>query len=162
MVRHALSRLLLALALVLALDVLTKGWAHHALARSQPVPVVGQVVRFTLGYNTGVAFGLLAEHGPWLLFVAGTLTAVLTLLCVWALRMGALPSVAAWPAGMVLGGALDKVVDRWPDGRVTDFLDVGVGSTCWSTFNVADSCIVVERALLLWLTRTGQHIEERQ
>lgn len=162
MVRRSLGRLLLACLCVLVLDVLTKAWAQHALARSQPVLVAGQFVRLTLGYNTGVVFGLLAQHGSWFIIVAAPITVGLAFWLLWALRTGALPPAAAWPAGMVLGGALGNVVDRWPDGRVTDFLDVGVGTTRWPTFNVADSCIVVGLALLLWLSHMTQHIEETQ
>lgn len=160
MMRRALGRLLLACLCVLALDVLTKAWAQHALA--QPVPVAGQFVRLTLAYNTGVAFGMLAQHGPWLIIVTAPITVGLACWFLWALRTDALPSAAAWPAGLVLGGALGNFVDRWPDGRVTDFLDVGVGTTRWPAFNVADSCIVVGVALLLWLSHTTQHIEETQ
>jgi signal peptidase II len=146
----------------LVLDALTKAWAQQALALYQPVPLAGQFVRLTLGYNAGVAFGLLAQHGPWLIIVNGPIIVGLAFWLLWALRTGALPSAAAWPAGLVLGGALGNFVDRWPDGRVTDFLDVGVGTTRWPAFNAADSCIVVGLALLLWLTCTVQHTEETQ
>lgn len=162
MVRRALGRLLLACMFVLMLDALTKAWTQKALALYQPVPLAGQFVRLTLGYNTGVAFGLLAQHGPWLIIVNGPIIVGLAFWLLWALRTGALPSAAAWPAGLVLGGALGNFVDRWPDGRVTDFLDVGVGTTRWPAFNVADSCIVVGLALLLWLAHTTPHTEETQ
>lgn len=94
-VRRALGRLLLTCLCVLVLDVLTKAWAQHALA--QPVPVAGQFVRLTLAYNTGVAFGMLAQHGPWLIIITAPIIAGLTCWFLWALRMDALPSAAACP-----------------------------------------------------------------
>lgn len=39
------------------------------------------------------------------------------------------------------------------DGRVTDFLDVGVGATRWPTFNLADSFIVLGVAALALIVR---------
>lgn len=72
------------------------------------------------------------------------------MLLLWLVRTArakALPP-AAWSAGLVLGGALANAVDRWPDGRVTDFLDVGLGAARWPAFNLADAAIVVGDALL--------------
>ncbi len=70
---NAAVRLLLAALAVMGFDGLTKAWAERALALGEPVPVVGDVVRLTLGYNTGVAFGLFAQGGPWLLVVTSAI-----------------------------------------------------------------------------------------
>ena len=55
--------------LAVALDGLTKIWAERSLEPYQPVPVIGEFFRLTLGYNTGVAFGLFANGGMWPLLV---------------------------------------------------------------------------------------------
>ena len=144
-----LFRLLPALLVALALDGLTKAWAEQALRLGEPVPVVGQVVRLTLGYNTGVAFGLFANGGPWPLLVTGLIIGVLVIGLWGSLRAGELPRTAAWPAGLMLGGAIANFADRLPDGRVTDFLDFGLSAQRWPTFNLADSFIVFGLALLL-------------
>jgi len=47
----------LAVALLLT-DCATKRAAEHRLAVGEPRPVVGEVVRFTLSYNTNAAMGL--------------------------------------------------------------------------------------------------------
>jgi signal peptidase II len=44
---------------------------------------------------------------------------------------------------MQLGGAVGNLIDRIQHVYVVDFIDVGVGTTRWPWFNVADSCIVV-------------------
>jgi signal peptidase II len=51
-----------------------------------------------------------------------------------------------------LGGAIANFADRLIDGRVTDFLDVGVGAARWPTFNLADSFIIVGMAWLLLIS----------
>ena len=41
--------------------------------------------------------------------------------------------------GLLLGGAIGNMLDRLRLGYVVDFVDVGIGSTRFYTFNVADS-----------------------
>jgi signal peptidase II len=144
-----LLRLVVAMLIAVALDVVTKFRAEQVLSYQVPVPVIGQYVQLTLGYNTGVAFGLLANSGAWLLALTSLIIAGLMVWLLISLRTGQLPAPAAWPAGMILGGAIANLVDRAVDGRVTDFLDVGLGALRWPTFNLADSCIMVSVAWLL-------------
>ena len=138
--------------LAVALDGLTKIWAERSLEPYQPVPVIGEFFRLTLGYNTGVAFGLFANGGMWPLVVTGIVILGLMFWLVNALRNGQFPQIAAWPMGFLLGGAIANFVDRLLDGHVTDFLDVGLGPMRWPTFNLADSFIVVSLFTLMLLT----------
>jgi signal peptidase II len=48
----------------------------------------------------------------------------------------------------VAGGA-SNWVDRLPDGRVVDFLNVGVGPIRTGVFNVADMAIMAAAAILM-------------
>lgn len=149
---QARLRLFTALLIPLALDSLTKLWAEQALRLHDALPVVGDFFRLTLGYNTGVAFGLFANGGPWPLAITGLIIAGMAVWFSHALRAGNFTPGTAWPIGFILGGAIANFADRLPDGRVTDFLDVGIGATRWPTFNLADSFIVLGLALLLFAT----------
>ena len=126
---------------VLGLDLLTKAWAERALERGTPVPVVGEVLRLTLGYNTGAAFGLFTGAGQAWLLVAGPLTLGVAIWFVRAFRSA--QGASTWPLGLLLGGALANLVDRWADGRVTDVLDLGFGASRWPAFNLADAAITL-------------------
>ena len=53
---------------------------------------------------------------------------------------------------MMIGGALGNVTDRFPDGRVTDFIDFGFGPTRWPLFNLADVWITVGVGSMLLLS----------
>ena len=53
--------------------------------------------------------------------------------------------------GMILGGACGNIIDRARLGMVVDFLDVYWGEYHWPTFNIADSCICVGVAILIFL-----------
>jgi signal peptidase II len=151
----SILRVLLTLGLALTLDGLSKIWAEQVLELYQPVPVMGELFRFTLGYNTGVAFGMFANGGVGPLIVTGL---VILGLVVWfgqALRSGQFPPLAGWPIGLLLGGAIANFVDRLIDSRVTDFLDVGIGTARWPTFNLADSFIIIGMAWLLLINHGG-------
>ncbi|MCL5265563.1 MAG: signal peptidase II [Chloroflexi bacterium] len=142
-------RLLPALLIALTLDWATKMWAEQTLVLDQPVSVIGQVFRLTLGYNTGLGFGLFASNGPGPVALTGVVIFGLAAWIVNALRTGDLSPSAGWPIGLLFGGAIANFADRLPDGRVTDFLDVGLGATRWPTFNLADSLIVLGVSLLM-------------
>jgi lipoprotein signal peptidase len=147
----ALYCLLPALGLALALDGITKVWAERSLEPHQPIPVMGEVFRLTLGYNTGVAFGMFANGGLAPVVVTGLVILGLIVWFAQALKAGRFPPEAGWPIGLLLGGAIANFADRLFDGRVTDFLDVGLGATRWPTFNLADSAIMIGIAWLLLL-----------
>lgn len=151
-----ISRLLLAFTIVFMLDILTKTWAEQALSFQRPVSVIGDLFRFTLGYNTGVAFGLFAKGGSGPLILTGIVIIGLAIWAISALRSGDFTSAAVWPMGLILGGAVGNFGDRLLDLRVTDFLDVGIGATRWPTFNLADSFIILGIVILLLTTLSAR------
>ncbi len=152
-------RFLIALLIAFAVDGLTKTWAEKTLSLYTPVPLIGQFFRLTLGYNTGVAFSLFANGGVWPLILTGLIITILAVWMVRALRAGEIPPVAAFPIGMILGGAAANFADRLPDSQVTDFLDMGLGLSRWPTFNLADAFIVLGVSLLM-LTISKQSRED--
>ncbi len=136
-------RALVSLLIVLSLDWMTNTWVEQVLIPFQPVSLAGQFFRLTLGYNTGVAFGLFANGGVGPLVLTGIIIVGMVIWLVSTLRSGELPPTAAAPIGLILGGAIANFVDRLPDGRVTDFFDAGFGPTRFPTFNLADTFIVI-------------------
>lgn len=140
-------------AMVVAFDLITKRWAETALLLYEPVRIVGDAIRWRLVYNPGAAFGL--HLGPWSrwIFLVVAVVAVVVLYRM-ARQSPAADLVRQVSLGAVAGGALGNLVDRirGPQG-VVDFIDVGIGTTRWPTFNVADigvSCGAVILAISLW------------
>lgn len=133
-------------------DTLSKAWVEGALTAGQPIPILGNVFQLTLGYNTGVAFGMFANSGGVMTIVTGIVIVGLSVWFFKALRARELPQASALALGFILGGALGNFLDRLADGRVTDFLDVGIGALRWPTFNIADSFVVVGLFVLLFVS----------
>jgi signal peptidase II len=51
--------------------------------------------------------------------------------------------------GLLLGGAIGNLIDRLTRGYVVDFVDMGIGSWRFYTYNVADAGISTAIVLLL-------------
>lgn len=117
---------------------LATAWAVRAYL-TVPVRVAGDWFVLRHAENPGIAFGVRLPS-PWqevLILAALAMVAVIA-----AKSRTTLARVAY---GLILGGALANVADRFDDGMVTDFVAVGT----FPVFNIPDACISVGVALLL-------------
>jgi signal peptidase II len=135
------------------LDLITKLIAEATLLRTPGVSVFGDWFQLRLVYNQGAAFGLhVGPYSRWIFFTVA-LVAVFVLA-----RMSRGSPVGdrfrQLALGLVAGGAAGNLIDRIRSDRgVVDFLDVGLGTLRWPTFNVADiavSCGAIALAISLW------------
>ncbi len=138
--------------IVVALDVASKAAAVNSLTPAYtPHEIIGNLVRFTLAYNPGAAFGFnLGAASRWI-FTALTLIALGVLASLYrATREGDYARVLA--LALVSAGAVGNLIDRirWSVG-VVDFIDVGFGDHRFWTFNVADSAVTIGAFLLGWV-----------
>lgn len=135
--------------LVVVLDVITKQWVVSTFALHQSVPVLGDFVRLTYTHNPGAAFGInIGEHSRLFFLVLALLA--LVVLGVLYRATPAWDRLRLFAIALVAGGAVGNVLDRIRYERgVVDFLDVGVGSTRWPVFNVADMAVTSGAILLL-------------
>jgi signal peptidase II len=150
----------LLLALVLT-DCATKDLAVERLSPGDiPHPAFDSLVRFTLVYNPGTAFGfdLRPYIGQWARPVLILLmAAVLAILLRVYWRAAPRARMAAAALGLACGGAIGNLIDRirFPRG-VVDFIDVGVGAHRFWIFNVADAGVTIGAIVLaLMLIREG-------
>jgi signal peptidase II len=131
----------------LILDLATKWVAATQLSHGRSIPLLGDLLRFTLVHNSGGAFGLFAGGGA--PFVGFSIAAIgLILLLAWRLPAGSHGELVA--LGALLGGALGNLRDRLQSGVVIDFIDIGVGRLRWPVFNVADIAVTLGVIALLW------------
>jgi len=136
----------LAAAVVVA-DQLTKAWIASTLAPGASMAVVGDTLRLVHGQNNGALFGLFRDNA--VLF--GVISvAVVGLIVAYHARAGRSPYLSV-ALGLLLGGALGNMTDRLRLGYVIDFVDAGIGSLRWYTFNVADTAISAAILMLIVL-----------
>ncbi len=144
--RANLLTLLAVAAVVLVADQLTKAMVIAAVPVGERVQVLGDLVQVWHARNTGAAFSLF--EGGFLLFVVVTAVALAMIVYFHRSFVGR----SRWLQvilGVVLGGTLGNFIDRVRFGYVTDWISVGIGSTRWPTFNIADSGVVVGIILLV-------------
>ena len=140
------------IAVVVISDVITK-WIAYTTLSSAPLPrqVIGDAVRFWLVYNRGAAFGLnVGEYSRWV-FLVLTIGALVILSQLYRqTRPG--DRLRTLALALVCGGAVGNLIDRirWDRG-VVDFIDVGIGSMRWPTFNIADMAVSTGAFMLAWV-----------
>jgi signal peptidase II len=151
-IRRRQPLLLSVAAVILALDIVTKVLAVKLLTPGQPVPIIGDTITWTLVRNSGAAFSMATGY-TWML------TLIASAVVVGIIWMGRRLVSTGWAIGlgMILGGAMGNLVDRFfraPGplrGHVVDFLSIG----WWPVFNVADPSVVGGAILLVTLSALG-------
>lgn len=153
-----------ALATALAVDFVTK-WLILNVVMIPPRTIeIAPFFNLTLGFNTGVSFGMFRElflDHP--LALAGIKMVIVAGLLVWAMRT--VRPTETISLGLIAGGAVGNVLDRMRQGAVTDFLDFHIGSFHWPAFNMADTMITIGVALLIagsfWPARSMTLVQKR-
>ena len=132
---------------VFSLDQITKAVVRHSLLLGESFPNEG-AFRITRTFNTGSAFGFLADQT--LFLILASMVGIGVLLLVYRSHRFS-SSLLRLSLGMQLGGALGNLVDRVRMGHVTDFVDLG----SWPVFNIADTSIVLGIFIVVGLVLFG-------
>jgi signal peptidase II len=132
-------------ATVFIVDQLTKAWLVSTLSPGERLQIVGDYIRLIHSQNTGALFGLFRDQALFFAVVSvGVVGAI-----VWFHHSSGRNTLLSIALGLLLGGALGNMADRFRIGYVVDFVDVGIGDLRFYTFNVADSAISLAILLLL-------------
>ena len=134
---------------LLVLDRITKAAVINTLAYGSFVHVTPF---FNLCHvrNTGAAFSFLGDAGGWQIFAFAGIALLVTAACLFFLWRQAKRNLFACAMALVISGALGNLWDRLVYGYVTDFLDFHAFGYHWPAFNVADICICIGAALLVF------------
>jgi len=154
----AVWTLLAVVAVIIALDQLTKHWATEELTDRGPVRVLGGLIYLNLIRNSGAAFSMASGH-TW---VFPIITLVVISWITWmTLRLRSLPWAVA--LGLVAGGALGNFTDRLfraPGpflGHVVDMISLFAPyGEKFAVFNIADSALTCGVVLAILLEFTGR------
>lgn len=137
---------------IILIDHITKIIAKTTLKYSAPKVYLGDFFRFQYAENTGAMLGLgsgLPENVRfWLLtVVVGILLFVLLAYVLFGRRLSNLQIISL---SLISGGGLSNFLDRIiNNGRVVDFMNMGIGWLRTGIFNVADVMIMIGMGLIL-------------
>jgi signal peptidase II len=149
---------MLTLSCCVGCDQVSKSAARSLLHSGVTESLFSDSLRLQLTQNPGSFLSLgasLPEQLRFTLFTAAVAVILIGLVCaaLFARRLSTTRFVAL---ALVAGGGISNLIDRLLyDGRVTDFLNVGIGSLRTGIFNLADMAILSGALLLLLRMRAG-------
>ena len=148
---------------IVLIDVATKRFAVRELSPPYiPHDIIGDFLRFTLAFNAGGAMSLsLGPSSRWWF----TLLSIATLFVLGYMYRQTSPDDRLQIASIALicGGAVGNLIDRLRSSRgVVDFIDIGIGTHRFWTFNIADMGVTIGTATLTWILCLRASGEERR
>jgi signal peptidase II len=133
-------------ALVVILDQASKRLVWELYRYQGGADIIDGFLRITLNRNKGAVLGILSNMKHLLLIITIVSIGVLVF---FAYRMRFAPTHKRVYVALIIGGAFGNLIDRLAAGEVLDFIDMGIGTYRWPTFNVADIAVTIGAALLI-------------
>ncbi len=135
----------LAIAIVV-LDQIAKAWVVTNLVEGRDATdIIGTYLRLVHGRNSGILFGMLPQSAS--AFAIVSLVVIAGIMAYhWKSGRGIVTTIAL---GLLLGGAIGNFLDRLRYGAVVDWIDMGVGSTRFWTYNIGDAAITTSIILII-------------
>jgi signal peptidase II len=130
---------------IVVIDQLSKAWVLSSVEEGSAVRLLGDLLRLINSRNTGALFGLFGSSAP----VLAVASIVVIGLIVWFHARSGRNLLISIALGLLLGGAIGNLIDRVRLGYVVDWVDAGLGTLRFWTFNVGDAAISTSILLLL-------------
>ena len=135
---------------VLVVDQLSKFLALYYLKPLSSLELIPGLFRLYYATNTGGAFSILSDNTGILIFFSSVAT---ILIFAWQLTLHRKDWVMKAGLGMIFGGAIGNLIDRFSRGLVIDFFDVHWRYRVhWPTFNFADTFICIGVGIIIVCT----------
>lgn len=127
-------------------DQMTKNFARQSLATSGPISYFDNILRLQYTENPGAFLSIGAGSSEnmrfWLFIILIGIFLVGMLVYLMASSNSSKPQTIA--LSLVVGGGISNLIDRiLNEGRVIDFMNVGIGPLRTGIFNVADIAITI-------------------
>lgn len=124
-------------AVLIVIDQISKFIIHDNMFVGKKIMVIEDFFYITYYRNTGGAWSLFSDST----MILAVLSAVSSLIIIGLILLCKKP-LLGFSLGLVLGGALGNMIDRFVYGYVVDFLDFRIFGYHFPVFNFADICIV--------------------
>ncbi|MFQ5636473.1 MAG: signal peptidase II [bacterium] len=139
-------RVLFVSLIVVILDQVSKFSVRYHYEVGISDPILGDYVRLTFIENPWMAFGIQVGDPKFFTIFATIATLVVF---IYIVRSRAEKISLRLALALILGGAIGNLIDRYLYGKVVDFVDIGIGSSRWPIFNLADSAVTVGMIILI-------------
>lgn len=130
---------------VVVVDQATKAWVTDTIRTpGSGFSVLGTWLNVVYGQNSGILFGMVPQSATAFAVVS---VVVIGLIVVYHQKAGR-GIVMSVATALLLGGAIGNLIDRLHYGAVVDWIDMGIGSARFWTYNVADAAITASLVLI--------------
>ena len=144
---------------LIVIDLVSKFIAEENLVFGQAIALI-PILDLLLVFNSGIAFSIFYFNNN--VFSFGlSLFGLIIVAYLHSLYKNEESSINRFSLILIISGALGNILDRLPDGVVTDFLFFHVGNTSFFIFNFADAFISIG-ATLFFLTEFKKFLQNRQ
>jgi signal peptidase II len=133
---------------IVILDQFTKFFADKFIMRGSRTSIISFLNFFNIVNcrNTGIEFGMF--QGKNFIFSV-VVFLLLSGLLLWLYKnWNKINKIQQYAFCLIFSGGLGNFIDRLFRGAVVDFLDFGINSKRWPSFNIADSCICIAICLI--------------
>ena len=143
---------------LIVIDLASKFIAEENLVFGQAIPLI-PILDLLLVFNSGIAFSIFDFNNN--VFSFGlSLLGLMIVGYLHSIYKSDESSINRLSLILIIAGALGNILDRLPDGVVTDFLFLHVGNTSFFIFNFADAFISIGAALF-FLTEFKKFLQNR-
>jgi signal peptidase II len=129
---------------VVIVDQATKAWLTSVAQPGGGFSVIGTWLNFVYGTNSGILFGLVPQSA----YAFAVVSLVVIVLIVVYHRQAGRGIVMTLATSLLLGGAIGNLIDRLHYGAVVDWIDMGIGSWRFWTYNIADAAITTSLVMI--------------
>ena len=143
---------------LIVIDLVSKFIAKENLVYGQAIPLI-PILDLLLVFNSGIAFSIFDFNNNVFSFVL-SLFGLVIVAYLHSLYKNEESSINRLSLILIIAGALGNILDRLPDGVVTDFLFFHVGKTSFFIFNFAEAFISIG-ATLFFLTEFKKFLQNR-
>jgi signal peptidase II len=146
-------------------DQATKSVAQTHLSSAEPIILLNGMVRLRYAENPGAFLSLgagLSETAQYWIFVVMVSVILLALFFYIIKNLQKMPPMMLVALSLFLGGGVGNLLDRlFNDGRVIDFMNVGIGNLRTGVFNVADMALMAGLGIIIFISfRPSEHEPE--
>ena len=143
---------------LIVIDLVSKSFAVQNLVFGQAIPLI-PILDLLLVFNSGIAFSIFDFNNN--VFSFGlSLFGLMIVAYLHSLYKSEESSINRLSLILIIAGALGNIIDRLPDGVVTDFLFFHIGNASFFIFNFADAFISIGAALF-FLTEFKKFLQNR-
>jgi signal peptidase II len=136
-------------------DQVTKNIAKHSLTKFETISFLYDTIRLQYAENQGAFLSLGATIPEKIRYLILTcmVSGLLLFLLFYLIKSNRIKNSTTAALSLILAGGIGNLIDRiFNDGRVIDFINIGIGPVRTGVFNIADIAITIGTVWFIFIS----------